>query len=116
MDEMPTWSAYNTVLLGDAGHPVLPFGFSGASMAIEDALTLKTLLPVDIRLEDIPDRLKLYEKIRKPRVGRVRDTSRQIARGVDHKDFILEYRQFLAENDVVAHTTEELRKHLGLKI
>jgi salicylate hydroxylase len=76
MDEIPRWSTKHTVLLGDAGHPVLPFGFSGASMAIEDAVTLATLLPSNIQPNQIEDRLELYEKIRKPRIGRVREHSR----------------------------------------
>lgn len=48
MDDIPNWSSNHTVLLGDACHPVSPFGFPGTSMAIEDALTFSTLLPVDI--------------------------------------------------------------------
>ena len=110
MDEIDTWSADNTVLLGDAAHPVLPFGFSGASMAIEDALVMKTLLPINTPREDIPDRLRLYEEIRKPRVGRVRDTSRRIAREEDVRSFILEYRQFLEQYDAGAHARQELQK------
>jgi salicylate hydroxylase len=115
MDETPTWSRQNTVLLGDACHPVSPFGFSGASMAIEDALTLKTLLPADARPEDVPKRLKLYEEIRKPRVGRVRHTSREIAQGKETKDMIVEYRRFLSEHDAVAHADQVLQKELARK-
>lgn len=48
MDDIPNWSSNHTALLGYACHPVSPFGFSGTSMAIEDALTLSTLLLVDI--------------------------------------------------------------------
>ena len=40
LEEVPRWSVNETVLLGDAAHAVLPFGFSGASMAIEDAIVL----------------------------------------------------------------------------
>jgi len=102
MDEIPRWSAKQTVLLGDACHPVLPFGFSGASMAIEDAATLAVLLPEDVGVEQVPERLELYEQIRRPRVERVRETSREIARGREEKQFITQYRAFLAEHDAVS--------------
>ena len=82
-------------------------------MAIEDALTLKVLLPASTQPKDVPGRLCLYEQIRKPRVGRVRETSRMIASGKGVKDFIVEYRRFLAEHDVVAYAEKELRKHLS---
>ena len=45
MDKILTWSPHHTALLGDACHPVPPFGFSGASMAIEDAVTRGKLFP-----------------------------------------------------------------------
>ena len=94
-------------------HPVLPFGFQGAAMAIEDALTLKTLFPAEIQPQHITDRLKLYETIRKPRIRRVRETSRQIGTKDDVSDIIVDYRRFLFEHDVVAYTEEELQRHLA---
>ena len=66
MDEIPRCSMNHTALIGDACHPVLPFGFSGASMAIEDAVTLSEFLFKDVRVEELPDLLKLYEDLRKP--------------------------------------------------
>jgi len=82
-------------------------------MAIEDAVTLKTLLPADLQPKDVPNRLKLYEEIRKPRISRVRDTSRLIGSKDDVSDIIVDYRRFLFEHDGVAYTEERLRKHLG---
>ena len=81
MDDIPRWSLGHTVLMGDACHPLSPFGFSGASMAIEDAVTLSTLLTSDVKPKEIPGRFKLYEEIRKPRVARVREQSRQNSQG-----------------------------------
>lgn len=112
MDEIPRWSAQRTVLLGDACHPVLPFGFSGASMAIEDATTLAVLLPEDITKDQVRERLELYEKIRRPRIERVRETSRQIARGREEKQFIQDYRSFLAEHDAVECARKALQEHI----
>ncbi|KAL8828821.1 MAG: hypothetical protein Q9170_006435 [Blastenia crenularia] len=110
MDEIPTWSRNNTVLLGDACHPVLAFGFSGASMAIEDAVTLAELLTSDVGLGDVPGRLKLYEEIRKPRVGMVRDTGRKIARGEESSVIMGNYMQVLGEHDAVGYAREALAR------
>ena len=116
MDEIPRWSKGNVVMLGDAKAPVLPFSFSGASMAIEDALTLSTLLPSDIEKEQLRERLELYEEIRRPRVGRVRDTGRQTARGGDaDKEFMKEYFPFLAKHDAVDHAKKALAERNGVK-
>ncbi len=112
MDDLPRWSKRRTVLIGDACHPVLPFGFSGASIAIEDAVTLATLLPADVGTEDIESRLELFEQIRRPRVQRVRDTSRIMSNLEDIK-MIQEYRQFLSEHDAVEAAKTELEKHLA---
>ena len=108
MDDHPSWSLNRTTLLGDACHPVLPFGFSGASMAIEDGATLATLLPSNIRVEDVPHRLKLYEEIRRPRVSRVREASRDIALGLENKEFMHDYMIFLSSHDVVEHAKQVL--------
>ena len=108
MDDHPDWSLNHTTLLGDACHPVLPFGFSGASMAIEDGVTLATLLSSDLRVEDIPGRLNLYEKIRRPRVSRVREASRDIAKGLETQEFMHDYMTFLSTHDVVEHAKKAL--------
>ncbi|KAL8641724.1 MAG: hypothetical protein Q9228_001496 [Teloschistes exilis] len=115
MDEIPTWSKNRTVLLGDAGHPLLPFGFSGASMAIEDAITLAELLPKDVEARDLEDRFKLYENIRKPRVAVVRDRGRDVAKGADSKTTVGPYLQWLAEYDALEVTRAALAKHLEAK-
>ncbi len=108
MDEIPHWSLNHTALLGDACHPVSPFGFSGAAMAIEDAVTLSVLLTSDVQAEKVPELLSLYEEIRKPRVGRVRNSSREIARDRADKDFLQGYRVFLTEHDAVAVAKQAL--------
>ena len=115
MDDIPHWSLNHTVLLGDACHPVSPFGFSGASMAIEDAATLSTLLTSEVCVEDIPGRLKLYEVIRKPRVARVRETSRNNAKGLDDKETMIQYMEFLSSHNAVDHAKEALSQHLEAK-
>lgn len=84
-------------------------------MAIEDALTLTALLTMDVTAEEIQEHLELYEDIRKPRVAKVRETSRILARGTDNKELQAQYRQFLASHDTVAHANEALARHLEAK-
>jgi salicylate hydroxylase len=115
MDEIPHWSTNHTVMIGDACHPVVPFGFSGASMAIEDAVTLATLFPPDLPKEQVKDRLQLFERIRKPRVARVRNTSRELARGRQDPQFTNDYREFLSSHDAVEYAEQELANHLHSK-
>lgn len=113
IDEIPTWSLNHSVLLGDAAHVVLPFGFAGASMAIEDAVTLAQCFDSHVKADEIEDRLKLYEKIRKPRVAKVREVSRDFGKGKDGDPRVIqEYREFLASHDAVEYAKQELISHL----
>jgi len=65
-------------LLGDAGHPVLPFLAQGAALAIEDAAALASLLR-EIP-PDIPQTLRTYEKLRLDRVRKVQNEARRNGR------------------------------------
>ncbi|CAF9936813.1 hypothetical protein IMSHALPRED_010910 [Imshaugia aleurites] len=110
MDEIPRCSRNRTALVGDACHPVLPHGFSGASMAIEDAITLAEFLERDVDGEEIPALLELYEDVRKPRVARVRERAREsaVGGGVEGR---AEYMQFLAGHDAVRFAKERLAEY-----
>ena len=115
MEDHPNWSLNHTTLLGDACHPVLPFGFSGASMAIEDGATLSILLSPETRVKDIPGRLKLYQEIRRPRLSRVRETSRQVAQGLESHELMRDYMTFLSSHDAVEHAKYALNELLKTK-
>ncbi|CCT75844.1 related to salicylate 1-monooxygenase [Fusarium fujikuroi] len=56
-----------TVLLGDAAHPMLPHQGQGGAQSFEDAAALGVLFPADTTLDDVPQRLELYNKLRYPR-------------------------------------------------
>ena len=114
MDDHSSWSLNHTALLGDACHAVLPFGFSGASMAIEDGATISTLISPDIQLENIPGRLKLYEEIRRPRVSRVREVSRDTSKELETPEMMRDYTKFLSSHDAVEHAKQELSKFLDM--
>ncbi|HEV2557010.1 MAG TPA: FAD-dependent oxidoreductase [Microvirga sp.] len=60
-------------LLGDAGHPVLPFLAQGAALAIEDAAVLTGMLE---GAADVPAALELYARHRLRRVRRVQRAAR----------------------------------------
>jgi salicylate hydroxylase len=64
------WSGARTTLVGDAAHPMLPFGAQGLSQGIEDAVTLATLLARST-VDSVPAALGHYERIRRPRLARV---------------------------------------------
>ncbi|KAF7336979.1 FAD/NAD(P)-binding domain-containing protein [Mycena venus] len=72
---LPTWIRGRAALLGDAAHATLPFLAQGAAMAIEEAGSIAALLPAGTKPEDVPERLKAYQDIRKDRGEFVRNES-----------------------------------------
>jgi salicylate hydroxylase len=72
-DPFPRWSEGAVTLLGDACHPMLPYGAQGAAQAIEDAAALAACLT---HSEDIPAALARYESARRERTARVQAISR----------------------------------------
>lgn len=84
MEKLPTWVRGRAALVGDSAHPFQPYMGQGAAMAIEDALSITTLLPLGTKVEDIPARLALYEKTRQPRVDSVLKYTR--LNGADEND------------------------------
>ena len=76
------WSDGNVTLLGDACHPMLPFLAQGAVMAIEDAWVLAKCLADS---KDVPDTLKTYETLRRPRTSKVQTGARANARTFHHR-------------------------------
>jgi salicylate hydroxylase len=72
-DPFPQWSGRAVTLLGDACHPMLPYGAQGAAQAIEDAAVLAAVLSDG---HDIPAALDRYETVRRQRAARVQAISR----------------------------------------
>ncbi|EXJ70575.1 uncharacterized protein A1O5_06645 [Cladophialophora psammophila CBS 110553] len=80
-EELKTWSKGRCVLIGDACHPSLPYQAQGAAMALEDGITLGTLLGslnesqhpavcgADRRAQCILELLLVFESVRKPRTS-----------------------------------------------
>jgi len=68
LPRVPVWRNDRAVLVGDAAHAVSPSSGQGASMAIEDAVTLGRCLA---EVPEIPAALDAYERLRRDRVERV---------------------------------------------
>lgn len=84
MKTLPKWCEGLSAIIGDAAHPFQPcksseniHSFQGANtfsdmgqggaMAIEDAVSIGVLMPMGTLRQQIPERLRLYEKCRKER-------------------------------------------------
>lgn len=75
-DPLPFWSEGRLTLLGDAAHPMYPFGSNGACQAILDAATLTDCLATS---SSIPQALQRYEGIRRPATAEIVRLNRQCA-------------------------------------
>ena len=65
---LPNWSRGRTILIGDAAHATSPHAGQGASMALEDALRLVSLLASE---EQIEIAFQHFEAERRPRVEKI---------------------------------------------
>ncbi|KAH6629972.1 hypothetical protein B0J18DRAFT_419834 [Chaetomium sp. MPI-SDFR-AT-0129] len=73
---LPTWHRQKIVLIGDAAHPMLPFGGQGANQVIEDAGALGALLTGVESAAALSERLVLFEEVRRLRASRVQTLSK----------------------------------------
>jgi salicylate hydroxylase len=74
-DPLPCWSRGPVALLGDACHPMLPYGAQGYAQAVEDGAVLAACLAVPAA-RDIPAALARYSALRRDRAARVQAISR----------------------------------------
>jgi salicylate hydroxylase len=66
-------------LLGDAAHQIAPHLGQGAAQAIEDGFTLAVLLE-GAKRQDVPRRLKAYERLRLERTSQIQTMARETGR------------------------------------
>ncbi|EHR48501.1 2-polyprenyl-6-methoxyphenol hydroxylase-like oxidoreductase [Saccharomonospora marina XMU15] len=66
--KVPSWHRDRMIIVGDAAHATSPASGQGASLAIEDAVTLAKCLRDS---SDIPTAFRCYERLRRTRVERV---------------------------------------------
>ncbi|KAI1497644.1 hypothetical protein F5X99DRAFT_432823 [Biscogniauxia marginata] len=60
------------LLIGDAAHAILPCLAQGAAQAFEDAGVLGVIFSQSVGRDQIPDALRVFEEVRKPRASDVR--------------------------------------------
>ncbi|UPK89255.1 hypothetical protein LCI18_000190 [Fusarium solani-melongenae] len=84
MEKPSAWVNERMALLGDAAHPFTPYQGQGANQAIEDAAAITVVLPYGTCPADVPERLKMYQKIRYDRAHKIQSDSRRA--GSDWKD------------------------------
>ncbi|KAL4954776.1 hypothetical protein BDW69DRAFT_162418 [Aspergillus filifer] len=63
-DPAPIFFRGKLALIGDAAHPMLPHQGQGAAQAFEDAAALAGVMTADTTVEQLPQRLELYNKLR----------------------------------------------------
>ncbi|KIW94167.1 uncharacterized protein Z519_05483 [Cladophialophora bantiana CBS 173.52] len=80
-DPIEHFSRGRAVLIGDAGHLMLPTHGQGACMALEDAMALQVLFSDVTDADDdnaVQSRLQLFDKLRLPRVSAVQTMSNKM--------------------------------------
>ncbi|KAG7877102.1 hypothetical protein KL925_005097 [Ogataea polymorpha] len=68
------WQKGKVVMMGDAIHPMMPDQSLGAVTAIEDAFAIGYIFSDRFKFS-VPDGLRLYERVRKPRATRIQAAS-----------------------------------------
>jgi salicylate hydroxylase len=99
---LPRWSSGRLTLLGDAAHPMLPHLGQGVNQALEDAVTLATLLGAATGPAGVPRALAAYEELRRDRTARVQLGSRRQGAGWDSSGSQLVDRRWIYEYDAWA--------------
>ncbi len=74
-EPLAAWTRGRLALLGDAAHPMLPHTGQGANQAMEDAVTLATVLSRS-EPSSAARALQVYESLRRERCARIQRTSR----------------------------------------
>jgi 2-polyprenyl-6-methoxyphenol hydroxylase-like FAD-dependent oxidoreductase len=74
-DPLPTWIHGRVTLMGDAAHPMYPWGSSGATQAVVDAYVLADSLSGE---KDIDAALRRYDGVQRPLTSAVVLSNREI--------------------------------------
>lgn len=77
-DPIERWTTARVALLGDAAHPMTPFGGQGANQAIQDGAELARRL-ADAREGDIAGALQRYQATRTEQTAEIQRSARQLA-------------------------------------
>ena len=78
METLPSFCNERLAVIGDAAHPFTPHLAQGAAMAIEDAVSLATMLPRGTASSEVTARLGLYNQARYQRATTIQGYSRLV--------------------------------------
>ena len=115
---LSTWSRGCATLMGDAAHPLLPYGAQGGAQALEDAAALAVLLGRGTTAEQIPERLQLYFEIRHERADWVQGFARSCDQSTPQNPGVkpnMDPAKFFAtvqEHNAWDFAEERLREHM----
>ncbi|WP_405551692.1 FAD-dependent oxidoreductase [Streptomyces sp. NBC_01171] len=85
------WVSDRVALVGDAAHALSPHITAGASLGVEDALTLARLL---VSAKGVPSALAAYERDRLPRYAKVNELSKRVEDSATPEEFATNYVAF----------------------
>jgi salicylate hydroxylase len=77
-DPIEHWTTARVALLGDAAHPMTPFGGQGANQAIQDGAELARQL-TQVRGGDVAAALQRYQAVRTEETAEIQRSARQLA-------------------------------------
>jgi 2-polyprenyl-6-methoxyphenol hydroxylase-like FAD-dependent oxidoreductase len=110
--------------MGDSAHPFLPTSVQGASQAIEDGVTIATVLKLAGSTAEIPTALLAYENIRYDHVCAAQATGKHIremwhktdlyAQEFDAETIKMPFRPWIMENDAEKVAIEKVRTNGGV--
>ncbi|KAK3392895.1 FAD binding domain-containing protein [Podospora didyma] len=100
-----TWHKGRLVLAGDAAHPMLPHQGQGGAQGLEDGCVLGIVLYGVSTPEEIENRLKLYEKIRRNRASAVQILSNV---GQDQTHLVSDELKPFMEESVIPENPSEI--------
>lgn len=63
--------------MGDAAHAMTPHQGQGGTQAVEDAEAFRLFLQPNVSREDVPNLLKDFDAVRRPRASTIQDNTRK---------------------------------------